>query len=551
MPKFDLKTSIHNRFDIEVRDAKTGELKQKAEAYNVICDTLWDRLCAHDSNNNWNRNGSAYNTMICFGTGTGTPSSSDTTLFNYLGNKAGTVNRNITHFLDQHVYIVERTIVLNPEEYVGSDLTEVGISWTSNQIATHALIKDLNGNVISIHKTDTDIITIIGSIYLHFNDFGNGSILIDYDSYIDVETGIPRSIAYLVFFDVLCGLYPLGRPGSSYAVEANAWVVNQICSKITGITNFSTDMTLINHPINRSSATADPVNKTITLNFERLQASKGNNVIHRTYRVGFAADYPDSKVDISLFILLSKGWYSPAAITQEAIGTGDGTTAGFNTHFPIKTISKVYIDGVETNNYSYVNVHKPCLMLYYMPAVVNLRNDIYYKTSVYRDADTSGYELYEYLSQPSESYAEENVFYSEFGIKRLDFYCGSAWYDPPWGKLKLMASDDLVTWLESEEMYYDDRSSSVQSYTLPANMKNKRFYKLKATSYGDGNNDRLRVWYRYIADISDDDHNIVFSTPPAAGSVITIDYTPDCIAKDENHVFDLSMTFTLNESQVI
>ena len=34
---------------------------------------------------------------------------------------------------------------------------------------------------------------------------------------------------------------------------------------------------------------------------------------------------------------------------------------------------------------------------------------------------------------------------------------------------------------------------------------------------------------------------------PAEGSVITIDYTPQCIPKDENHVFDLSVTFHFGE----
>ncbi len=51
-----------------------------------------------------------------------------------------------------------RKIVLNPEEYVGKSITEVGISDTysttksKSYINTHALIKDAEGNLLSIEK---------------------------------------------------------------------------------------------------------------------------------------------------------------------------------------------------------------------------------------------------------------------------------------------------------------------------------------------------------------------------------------------------------------
>jgi hypothetical protein len=38
-----------------------------------------------------------------------------------------------------------------------------------------------------------------------------------------------------------------------------------------------------------------------------------------------------------------------------------------------------------------------------------------------------------------------------------------------------------------------------------------------------------------------------FDTPPAAGAVITMDYDTDSVAKDENHVFDLTLTIQLGE----
>ena len=54
---------------------------------------------------------------------------------------------------------------------------------------------------------------------------------------------------------------------------------------------------------------------------------------------------------------------------------------------------------------------------------------------------------------------------------------------------------------------------------------------------------------RFLASVPGDApaYNIHFDVAPAAGAVITIDYTPDCIAKDENHVFDLTLELTLGE----
>jgi hypothetical protein len=41
--------------------------------------------------------------------------------------------------------------------------------------------------------------------------------------------------------------------------------------------------------------------------------------------------------------------------------------------------------------------------------------------------------------------------------------------------------------------------------------------------------------------------NIHFSVPPAEGAVITADYFTKTIAKDENHVFDMTVTIQPGE----
>jgi len=149
---------IHNRFDIEVRDSITGELKQTAQAENILLDSIYTRLCG----------GSSYFVNIHFGTGTGTTVATRTSLFTHLGTKTA-VDEELVKAIPISSW--KRKIVLAPEEYVGQTITEVGIAWgsTASYLMTHAMIKDAEGNSISITKTDTDLVTIYATVYVTFS----------------------------------------------------------------------------------------------------------------------------------------------------------------------------------------------------------------------------------------------------------------------------------------------------------------------------------------------------------------------------------------------
>ena len=175
------KTSVtlHNKFEIEVRDCRTGEIKQKAEAYNMVLDNMWTRLCG----------GSTYFTSIQFGTGTGTQAASRTTLFTYLGGKAAVDVEQIKAIPNSSW---KRSIVLNPEEYVGSVLSEVGVAYQTSTggLVTHAMIQDSEGTPITITKTAVDLITIYATVYvtfsvaddtkMHFISMPDGNELVNY-----------------------------------------------------------------------------------------------------------------------------------------------------------------------------------------------------------------------------------------------------------------------------------------------------------------------------------------------------------------------------------
>ena len=150
------KIKVHNRFDIELRDAETNELKVKGVAENIVLDRMYTRLCSMNS----------YFTNIVFGSGTGTLDPTRTTLFNRIDSaSASTVE---TKNRVEPLYVTKRCI-LSPESYAGQTFTEVGISETTTNINTHALIKDSEGNPLSITKTDLDVLTIYATVYVEIS----------------------------------------------------------------------------------------------------------------------------------------------------------------------------------------------------------------------------------------------------------------------------------------------------------------------------------------------------------------------------------------------
>ena len=169
---------MHNRFDVEVRDARTGQIKQEAKGYNIILDKMYTRLCG----------GSSYFTNIHFGTGTGTLSPTRTSLFSHLGTKSA-VTEELTKALPTSMW--KRKITLNPEEYVGEEITEVGIAYgsTSSYLVTHAMLEDAEGNPISILKTATDVVIIYATVYI--------TLTSSYPTLYYYSAGINSLIGYL------------------------------------------------------------------------------------------------------------------------------------------------------------------------------------------------------------------------------------------------------------------------------------------------------------------------------------------------------------------
>lgn len=447
----NLHASIHNRFDIEVVDAKTGKVKQRAQAENIILNSFWGKFLSDYP----------YMSAIAYGSGTTTPVATDTTLGAKIASVAlpafSGASSVITVDTNNAVISRKSKIVLSESTAVGANISEVGIEGHGNTLMTRALLKDMNGNPISIAKTNTDIINIYATVFVHYDKTGYGNKF-----YFDFTTKEAFSDSYAF------GRWLLGN-GCNIG---GSWI------PIDGSGNVS------------SSRTYDIPNKKITLAMSRLPANSGNDGLGKRW---FRSYLEDACVFVG----------SDHQITGEAIGTGDGATTKYNTDFDLASAITVYVNGVAESgvitNGNPLNVANMAKYFHKIDSYGNILSvdaRCIYNTS----KDTYFY----------------NPYYA-LGVKSIT-------QSSP---CRIYMSDDFVTWTQ------------VATTNVPAELQYFRYYKIY---------DQSRYGVSLTIPCKDfDGNNIIFTTAPAIGAVITADYTTATVPKDVNHVFDFSMEIQLGE----
>lgn len=293
-----LTTNLHNRFDIEVKDAKTGKIKQRAYAENLIMNQLWTLLLSSGA--------TGFAGYIHLGTGTGTLVATRTTLFTFLVAKAA---ESPTYVQWSNYFSCRRSIQLLENENNDSVLSEIGLASAASGsvLRTHALLKDMNGNTVTITKVDTDIITIYATVYLRYPAAGwydGGIVVPQYPNStpcVDIRRLLGSSEAFSLWY-----FYGLWQPPHAAGL---------------GIT---------------PTITYDTANKKITL-YGRIPAASGNSA------AGLAGMIIGAEF---LNLIPNGGWYDPFSITGEQIGVGDSSETDFATAFPmIESGAIIKVDG--------------------------------------------------------------------------------------------------------------------------------------------------------------------------------------------------------------
>lgn len=149
---FNASVKLHNKFEVYIKDIRTGKERLIGTAYNMVLSAMWTQIISD------RRSPFDY---ICYGRGTGELSPTRTSLFSQIAQVSSTRVEEV--YSNDSGYIKEK-IELSPSTAVGETITEVGIRGY-NRLVTHALLKDAEGNPISFTKTDTDVVTIYATLY--------------------------------------------------------------------------------------------------------------------------------------------------------------------------------------------------------------------------------------------------------------------------------------------------------------------------------------------------------------------------------------------------
>lgn len=516
---FNIDVNIHNRFDIEVIDSVTKKIKQKSVAYNVIVNNMWGELHKSYISDTY---GWFY--KITYGRGTGTPSADDTDLFSTIGT-INAVSPQYGYDYKNACCWVRKSVRVDELTSNGETITEMGIRSPNNVLCTHAMLRDMNGNQISIQKGNTDILNIYATVYVHIP---KEYLRVDNPIQVNLK-GITETNYQFSFLQWLMGC--VDRQYNSNIGPCMFRTAKGRLPQRAHDFSASNSATFV-----FATKTNDTANKTYTFS-GRLPADKGNNVggigwwiCSSSYRSAY--HYIANQLAIKAIPPIFNGSH----IQSEAVGTGNGTTADFCTVFDYPKNAIIYVDGVVSSNVIVEDVPKyNTRMGQYLECVDVVDGEVY---TCFDDLYNGNYGDYPIGgSNTDKVYIQgTRIFYNpnyRYGISSFYSYL---YYNSSKYCSGIYVSDDLVTWNSIT-------SGSIPNDTInvPEEYRYKKYWKFEMVDVSSET---------YISKVTATDltgMNIHFETPPAEGSVITIDYDTPVIAKDENHVFDLSITLHLGE----
>lgn len=298
--KAEAGVSFHNKFLIERINAKTGEILQTGYGENLILDRGFDQVCAF----------APYFTYIHYGEGDDDLSAARTTLFEPVGYKTATIVSSENAY---PVSSVTKMIELGTQDAAnGKTLTEVGISESISAINTHAMIRDANGKLLSIPKTQDDIIRIYATVFAEFEHPSDNLKFVFPDNaitkyFIDHTVPSLNVMAGKISEDVDVGFITFGEKSGARTNGDKTSRYNKLKARFL-VVEANTDIT---HLMARNM---------LTLSLPEVGVFEGHN------------------------------------IQNQIVGTGTGSQTDFKTKIShLATDIEVYVDGniIDESNYSF------------------------------------------------------------------------------------------------------------------------------------------------------------------------------------------------------
>lgn len=492
--KFELKcgAELHNFFEIEL--ISDGEVKQKGFAQNVILENFFSKyLPSYDGRYHY----------ISIGQGTGTPSASDKELFDKVGD---IYTQEPTHYTIDHSagkYGLKTTATIAPHEHAGVEITEVGLK-INYTLCSHAMIKDAEGNPITIKKTATDEVKITSYVFVSLLA-PDGWIVPKAEKSVPTKKIVPTSRKDA---DMDIGL-KYGLAGYS---PTGSW--QHALASVNKSTKFE----------NRTNTSYQIIAK------GRVAQTDGNGVA-RYISVDGIVKIPVNKI---------QGWKG-IDVVKKSLGKGDGTKTEFQIEHPEITNLKVYKNGISLQSSEYT-----------LSEIDNweVNNDVLgsFIVSEYTSDSTVTFGSSDIVNV---SYSEsKNLILASFDKGYRNYNNAIALLSTKNQRISLLdfkivkpyrtgRSCGNLTSVKSDEQNFniiDEKLVACSSNEMLSTVEDEILTKLTIGDY-KFENEQLYTNFRK--------KKITFTTPPLTSDEITADYHVDYIPKDENHVVDISFTITV------
>lgn len=541
-----IRTIYDNEYRLQLRDSITGEIKQDIKTHNVVLNRLWEIKSLTETD--W--------TMPCanirgisVGSGTGTPSASDSGLFNELWNLKGT--KKVKYFGDEDTGVEITLVATFPANasYVGN-ITEVGIRVNAYESSynsdygnvTHALLQDAEGNPISMNKTDLDELVV--TAIFRFTMEGVGFKLLPlWSSWLGAYFRDNSNAS------MLCQTFlTVQRAKKGYAGSNAGYVSQGDYSKETGIT----DLTLQPKP------SYNPATHTFVFTNSRVQATAGNTHYYNSLLLNNFGYWTLPNPDIFPFY----------TIDGIEIGIGDGVRTVFDNplNYFVQDTEVITVNGVQmTRNVDYtIDYHNNKDMLVEISEGHFAHNhsdlDVYNTTyhpffqpcdHIKAQATDSGNRMGK--EAPIYIDFEKDTTINTLRISGLygDRESGTA-YAVNSASFKLSYSNDGQDYVE---ILTTENFNAYNGSTFHFDNITAKYFKLEiiAEQYLSSNNfyymHRDKIVYPacnecFIGYVGDP--NITFANPPAADAVILMSVQMDRPFKNSNFVIDVTGDITIS-----
>lgn len=514
--------TLHTHYDLVLKNTLTGEIKQTAKAFNTMCIGFFTGA---------NFTGP----VVQCGSGDKEPTYNDTALTKYLFSASFQSGKPIEIIDNSTLKFVNTFVATADSDHVG-EIKEVGI--VLDKLASHALLKDAEGNPISINKTDIDELTITVTAYIKAATGENYRYLITAESSKFLQTYNNKLIP---FWETTT--YN-GLAIAASTCRANKYIRKYVGNKVSFFGQYNN--------------TANPKGSC------RIGTDNANGYYFNSLTVYYNTNYGGQSDYSPLLEIPFPNSLLPAYTVQGiSVGTGDGEKTDFEPPIPmwVKDSDKIYINGVlqtrdvdytidnranrqkwrTISNGTYVKSYKNTKPITDWPTQYSFTTDIPYS---------------DLTSKAKGPVIKKNnpliLEYEEDPCMGSDVNCWipgtwlavdkSGWNSSVSGLIiKLEISSDGENYKEVATYTYDNNTISNPIMFESTKMK---FARLSCDNILEG-----YTLYKYATSgnpvglIGHYGEPIKFTNPPAQDAVITMDVQFDRPYKNKNFVLDFAIEF--------